>query len=280
MSLQIPLQSVTSTSCSSPSPQVKVRPKRWKEIGYPIYAEFTASDSELFIIRRFNNLNARVILGLQDEICVMEEKLHAIDRRCKEGNEDIWNGSFRGDTQQDRKILLQNIKERLKEYKKFVGLHASLKTRPPVKPAQIENIKNWHRKNEGAIYKEELKYLDTDEDLMTIVPINKTPLRRALEHFEWFKTVNYFRRHPTKTKASYDAGTIFYHSDDKIQTFDSGIVILLGVIMLLIPLWILEAMQSKKAILGVISVFVVGFMLLVQVVTLAKPYETLAAAAA
>lgn len=149
-----------------------------------------------------------------------------------------------------------------------------------MKPAQIKNIKNWHRKNEGAIYKGELKYLDMDEDLMTIIPISKTPLRRAMEHIEWFKMTDYFRRHPNQTTASYDVGTIFYHSDEKMQAFDSGLVVFLGIIMLLVPLWILDAMQSKKAILGVISVFVVGFMLLVQVVTLAKPYETLAAAAA
>lgn len=119
MSVQIPLQSVTSTSCASPPLQAKPHPKRWKEIGYPVYAEFTASDNELFIIRRFDTLNARVILGLQDELCVMEDKLNAIDKRCKDGDEDVWNGSFRGDTQQDRKILLQKIKERLKEYSEY-----------------------------------------------------------------------------------------------------------------------------------------------------------------
>jgi len=62
-----------------------------------------------------------------------------------------------------------------------------------------------------------------------------------------------------------------------MQIFDTAIVIFLGSLLLLIPLWVLQAMNDVKAVLGVISVFVLGFTILVHIITIARPYETLAA---
>ena len=91
-------------------------PKRWKDIGYPVYSRLVGSDNELFLLRRFNNLNARVILGLQDRLCELEQQLDALDEGYRTSDEDINNGSFRFETQRDRIDLLKKIKERLKEY--------------------------------------------------------------------------------------------------------------------------------------------------------------------
>ena len=91
-------------------------PKRWKDVGYPAYSRLVGSDSELFLLRRFNTLNARVILGLQDRISELERKLKVIDDGYKSGSDDFNNGSFRYDTQDDRKTLMKKIKEKLKEY--------------------------------------------------------------------------------------------------------------------------------------------------------------------
>lgn len=92
------------------------RPKRWKTIDYPVFSELIGSDNELFILRRFSTLNARVILGMQDNLCELESKLKAVDERCKNAENDIDNGTFRYDQQDDRRGLLKDIKDKLRDY--------------------------------------------------------------------------------------------------------------------------------------------------------------------
>jgi hypothetical protein len=96
----------------------KPKPRRWQTLGYPVYSQVVASDSALFLLRRFDNLNSRVILGLQDELAVLEDKLKVLDGNCQQSNAPVNNGSFRQDTQKERKKLLENIKEKLVEYSK------------------------------------------------------------------------------------------------------------------------------------------------------------------
>lgn len=163
----------------------------------------------------------------------------------------------------------------------FVALHAELKTKPNALPRQIANLKNWHINNDNAILEQERAYLDQAEDLTTIVPVVKTPLRRYMEKTEWFKTTRWFQRRPQKmsTSAAED-GTVHYHSDALITAFDSGVVVLVGLSMLVAPIWVLYAVASTKDRLGVITVFVTAFLLLLQLLTVASPAEVLAAAAA
>ena len=49
--------------------QIEDKPRlaRYIEIGYPVFSHFVGSDHELFIIRRFDTLDARIVLGLQDD---------------------------------------------------------------------------------------------------------------------------------------------------------------------------------------------------------------------
>jgi hypothetical protein len=49
------------------------QPKPSKEIGYRGLSAFLASDSGFLIFRRFDTLNARLLLYLQDQIVVLEE---------------------------------------------------------------------------------------------------------------------------------------------------------------------------------------------------------------
>lgn len=164
---------------------------------------------------------------------------------------------------------------------KFVALHAELKTKPNALPRQIANLKTWHSNYDKAILDEERAYLNQDEDLITIVPIVKTPLRRYMEKTKWFRTTHWFQRRPksVSTSATEDR-RIFYHSDDLIAAFDSGLVVLIGLLMLVAPIWVLYAVNATKDRLGVITVFVTAFLLLLQLLTMASPAEVLAAAAA
>ena len=166
-----------------------------------------------------------------------------------------------------------------------MALHADMKAKPNVLPGQIANLKHWHANNHNAILEEEQAYIQQDEDLTTVIPIAKTPLRRYLEKTEWFRTSRWFRRRPPKTLLASHAPVeeekmVFYHADARIKALDNGLVMLMGLSMLVTPLWILYAVNATKDRLAVITVFVTAFLALLQVVTVASPAEILAATAA
>ena len=74
--------------------------------------------------------------------------------------------------------------------------------------------------------------------------------------------------------------SIHYFSDEKIDRFVSSFIMSLGLIMLIAPLWILTFLGGLVQRLGVISAFIGLFVALLFFTTVAKPFETLAAAAA
>jgi hypothetical protein len=91
--------------------------KPWKYTGYRAFSQFIASDNDFFVLRRFGALNARVILALQDQLSKLEEDLEEIDKRCSELDAgDVNNGSFRQETQKDRRDVIWNIHRKLREY--------------------------------------------------------------------------------------------------------------------------------------------------------------------
>ena len=91
----------------------------WKYTGYKKYSWFLASDDDFLIFRRFGTLNARIILAMQDEISVAEAKLKALDDEASlKGAPRRHNGSFRREEDLERKALITEIKEKLKEYSK------------------------------------------------------------------------------------------------------------------------------------------------------------------
>lgn len=163
----------------------------------------------------------------------------------------------------------------------FVVLHAELRSRPSVQKRQIQNIKNWHRRNPNAILPEEKDYINEEEDLMTIVPCLKTPLQRVLERTEWFSTSSCFRSKRKKNAAFNDPEAIFFQSEEKVRILDTTIVLVIGLFMLLTPIWVLGLLvKHTKARLGIISAFITLFLFGIQAVTAGKPGETLAATAA
>ncbi len=94
----------------------EIHQKPWKYIGYRGYADFIASDDDFFVLRRFDALNARVALMLQDEISELEEELDMADKGYSDRNaEDLHNGTFRGE-QEDRSVIVQTLAKKLRRY--------------------------------------------------------------------------------------------------------------------------------------------------------------------
>lgn len=95
----------------------------WKYAGYPAFARWMASSNDFFVLRRFDALNARVLLRLQDQIAELEDKLKAVDQTCMEAEVDTVHSrldSLRLDRQiqPEREELLEELTGKLEQYSK------------------------------------------------------------------------------------------------------------------------------------------------------------------
>jgi hypothetical protein len=94
----------------------EIERKPWRYEGYPRFSKWMASENDFFVLRRFDNLAARVLLQKQWEISKIEAKLAKLDySRSHDAPDDFHNGSFECDTQ-ERRSCIQDIQKELREY--------------------------------------------------------------------------------------------------------------------------------------------------------------------
>ena len=97
--------------------------KAWKYAGYRSFCKFVSSDEDFFVLRRFGTLSARVLLDLQDQLARLEEKLEATEQHLRQRDDlDVHNGSFRQETQAQRKEIISEAQRALREYSKCLNV--------------------------------------------------------------------------------------------------------------------------------------------------------------
>jgi hypothetical protein len=95
----------------------------WKYIGYRVFSRWLATNQSFLIVRKFSAANTRIILMLQDQVADLEEQLNEIDDYCaRRGTGDFDNGTFRNDSREDRKNVLEKLRIKLNEYSKYVWI--------------------------------------------------------------------------------------------------------------------------------------------------------------
>lgn len=156
-----------------------------------------------------------------------------------------------------------------------------MEKRPSPARPDIKSIRNWHY-NHGnrVISEEEQDYLRHDHDLFSVVDNYKTPLRRLLERSRKFRIFSLWQSKRAPSLPVYDQDMITYTSNKRIDRFITVIIIGIGTLMLIAPMWILQALEDAKRKLAVITAFIAVFLGLFSSMTDAKPFETLAATAA
>ena len=99
-----------------------VNQKAWKYLGYRSFCEFVSSDEDFFVLRRFGTLSARVLLSLQDQLATLEGRLEDIEQPLRQrATPDVNNGSFRQDSQAQRKEIISEAQRVLREYSKCLN---------------------------------------------------------------------------------------------------------------------------------------------------------------
>ena len=160
----------------------------------------------------------------------------------------------------------------------FLNNYASLRSKPKASTHSIRNVRNWLSTHIGSIDDDESGFIEREGDLLNIVTRERPPLRAFLEKFDRFRKSKFFQRAPEAY--SYDSKTAIYQSDEKIDTFVNVVIGAFGLLMLVIPLWILFSIASTKYQLVAITLFITLFMGSIQSFTIARPSEALAATAA
>ncbi|PMD52381.1 uncharacterized protein K444DRAFT_573140 [Hyaloscypha bicolor E] len=272
--------SVTATQLNVPQYDLEQRP--WKYLGYRVFSRWVASTDAFLIVRQFSTLNARIILALQDDISLLEQQLDTIERKYSEvGPDDYNNGSFRQEIFMDRKILLDKIFIALEKYNSFINEYYKLQHHPPAPKLDIRSVKRWLEVNHpDAISKDEAAYINHSDDLISVRPRSKSPIRRYLESV-WWRTGFFpgiFKRQPSDELVV--DGLTFWYNDDNIEAFASIVIGIAGLIMFIVPFWALDVISNTLSKLGLITGFVVLFYCMVTLCTTARSFETLAAAAA
>ena len=192
---------------------------------------------------------------------------------------------------------------------RFLLDHSTLKTRSEATESQVRNVKTWLKNSNGAIVDTETGFIEKTGDLIPVVSKNKTPMRRFFDRFDATKKIPCFTNRKVSLNTAnfskclrfrancyklnrlldkekgfedFESQTTIYNKESRIDKFVTCATIVVGLAMLIGPLWLLQSISGKgqNARLVIISSFLIAFTLLVSVVTVAKPFEVLAATAA
>jgi hypothetical protein len=93
--------------------------RAWKYEGYPAFSKWIATSDDLMLFRRFEHLNARVLLGLQARLIGKEKELLALDDEAKNKPDDdpeSRSDIIQHDPFKRRRKHMEEMQRALKEY--------------------------------------------------------------------------------------------------------------------------------------------------------------------
>ncbi|KAK7932267.1 hypothetical protein PG985_002979 [Apiospora marii] len=291
--------------------------KPWKYTGYKDLASYMASDQDFFAVRRFDRLHTRAILTLQARLEECEEKLDKLDHKYaspqvmavgaeppeiinvpyggvsreekarldeKHGEwstpRDINNGTVRDDMP-ERTALIDEYTVLLKKYDRLLLDYSQLRAQKAAPSWNVNNVQNWFRNNPGAIMPDESTFPDHKTELLSLSSDGGTFARRFFENSVLYpigKSTSLFTKTP-RFMTPRDAKNVHIFSDEATETVATAGTFFVAALMLITPLWILQAIQSMHLKLGVITIFIVVFLGFLTYATTGRAFERLAATA-
>ena len=181
----------------------------------------------------------------------------------------------------------------------FVNEYSRLLSRPPVDKDDVKAVQTWFNNHAVpweladeelvdecnfafAIDSPEAAFIQKEDDLIPVSPKNRLWLSNVLERTALLRTRffgRFLQRKPQDIETIGDGLTV-WHNEKRVEKVSSTVIFIVGLAMLVGPLWILENLSDLPKKLGAITGFIVLFFVLVEVGTAARAYEALAVTAA
>jgi hypothetical protein len=273
------------------------KPIPWRDVGYRGFSEWMASSNDFFLVRRFGALNARVLLLLQDRIVQKEGELKDLDDDAGVNNltgPEALSNSIRDDPNDERETLLQEIKSMLDEYSEAESQRlctwltdnpddciiklSTIYSWDPATKSQRNNVLNWFYNNERAVVTDEQQWIRVAGDVIPLARQTKSPLRGLLETISRTTGWRMFKLKDQATTR--ESSTTFNHDINALERFTNAVLITLGLLLLIGPMWSLQFITNEVKRLAIITSFILLFASILAGATAAKPFETLGATAA
>lgn len=126
------------------------------------------------------------------------------------------------------------------------------------------------------INNEEMQFLNSP-DLFRIVPDQRSPFRKFLARWKAFRQSKVWHKEiPDSLVPVPDDGSLLLTDDVKLLTFEKVLSGLIGIAMLVSPIWVLASVDGFYAEFGIVTAFVCAFTFLVWAGTTLRPFEALA----
>ncbi|KAK7992357.1 hypothetical protein PG988_001151 [Apiospora saccharicola] len=295
----------------------EIERKPWKYTGYKDLASYMASDQDFFAVRRFDRLHTRAILTLQARIEECEQRLDRLDQRYaspqvmavgrgppeiievpsqgfsqeeqarldeKHGilskPRHINNGTVRDDMP-DRRALVEEYTLLLEKYDRLLLDYFQLRAQKAAPAWNVNNVRNWFTNNPRAIMPNESTFPEHEAELLSITSRSGTFARRFFENnviYPIGKSTGLFTKAP-RFMTPRDSKNVHIFSDEATEIVATAGTFFVAALMLIAPLWILQAIQNTQLKLGVITIFVVVFLGFLTYATTGRAFERLAATA-
>ncbi|KAH7304139.1 hypothetical protein B0I35DRAFT_363654, partial [Stachybotrys elegans] len=244
--------------------------------GYPRYSAVLASYNGYFVIRRFDNLRARLLLLKQDKLAVLEEQLQEIDEKepCP-----LFLGSSRRDQNSERLRLLAEIDASLIDYDGFIeGTRRALGL-PLAKQRDVESLRNWVD-NTGCVARDESKYLQHKGDLVSLA----TTTDNALDQIEsWVenKLTDYsrsFRNKPRGHATSLDP-SVYHFTGHIIKRIATTVLLCIITLLLLMPVVICNLVETMFIRIIIVILSTIVYLITISLLTRSRTIELMVAGA-
>jgi hypothetical protein len=253
-----------------------------KYTGYEGLASFMGSDQDFMVIRRFDKLHARILLYLQAFISQREQDLRILEHRYKNAPYDIDNGTVLND-QPERMELIREIADLLNKYDIMMLQYSMLASHPNAPKRNIKNLRNWFDNNRQAISDEEAGFINRD-DIICMSSTEQSAARQIFDECILKYTKGIFRCFAKKREemhiSTMDSKHTFISDDTKTDKLATTALFLVGLSVIVVPLWVLWLLQTTRAKLIAISIFILIFLVFLLTCTVARPLQVLAATAA
>jgi hypothetical protein len=151
----------------------------------------------------------------------------------------------------------------------------------PAAPRNVTNVATWFEDNRGAITYSERQFIEHRQELLSIRR-SKSLARQWFEDHIVFPIQGkpaLFRKSPPATMGMQDQETVYMINGNAIDVAGSIALFAVAATMLVLPLWILQTLREVESKLAVISAFAISCLAFLNIATIGRPFERIAATA-